>query len=204
MAIASVAFTVPLPVLVVNDRDGVQHRGTLQRCAPAAVPGRPSSADLARLRPLIRALGDTLAAQEEGLDPERLSRTYAALMSELQEVAGMGVHAVELTQATLAPVLPEGEEEGKAQLAELPEGLRALAGEVRELVMRSTRLVMVPGWVGELTRLEALEVRGVDYENPNSVLKSLPASLGSGERQGWRGGKGHDSYPGMIYNRGSM
>jgi len=188
---ASAAFAVPLPVLVVNDRDGVQHRGTLQlpRRAPAAAPGRPSSADLARLRPLMRALGDALAAQEEGLDPERLSRTYAALMAELQEVAGMGVHAVELTPATLAPVLPEGEEEdeedeegdekGKAQLAALPEGLRALAGEVRELVVRSTRLAVVPGWVGELTRLEALEVSGdVDYYGRNSVLKSLPASLG--------------------------
>ena len=197
---ASAAFAVPLPVLVVNDRDGVQHRGTLQlpRRAPAAAPGRPSSADLARLRPLMRALGDALAAQEEGLDPERLSRTYAALMAELQEVAGMGVHAVELTPATLAPVLPEGEEDeedeeegdedeedeegdekGKAQLAELPEGLRALAGEVRELVVRSTRLAVVPVWVGELTRLEALEVSGdVDYQEPNSVLKSLPASLG--------------------------
>ena len=104
---------MPLPVLVVDDRDGVQHRGTLQlpRRAPAAAPGRPSSADLARLRPLMRALGDALAAQEDGLDPERLSRTYAALMAELQEVAGMGVHAVELTPATLAHVLPEGEED---------------------------------------------------------------------------------------------
>jgi hypothetical protein len=193
---ASAAFAVPLPVLVVNDRDGVQHRGTLQlpRRAPAAAPGRPSSADLARLRPLMRALGDALAAQEEGLDPERLSRTYAALMAELQEVAGMGVHAVELTPATLAHVLPEGEEDeedeedeegdekGKAQLAELPEGLRALAGELRELVVWSTELAVVPGWVRELTRLEALEVSGdvhdEDSEEPNFVLKSLPASLG--------------------------
>jgi len=174
---------------VVNDRDGVQHSGKLQlpRRVPAAAPGRPSSADLAWLRPLMRALGDALAAQEEGLDPDRLSRTYAALMSELQEVAGMGVHAVELTPATLAPVLPEGEEnekdeegdeEGKAQLAALPEGLRALAKEVRELAVRSTRLAMVPGWVGELTRLEAMEVSGVDYYGRNAVLKSLPASLG--------------------------
>ena len=70
----------------------------------------------------------------------------------------MGVHAVELTPATLAPVLPEGEEEdeedeegdeeGNAQLAEVPEGLRALAGEVRELVVRSSRLAVVPVWVG--------------------------------------------------------
>ncbi len=183
---ASAAFAVPLPVLVVNYRDDVKHRGTLQlpRRAPAAAPGRPSSADLARLRPLMRALGDALAAQEEGLDPERLSRTYAALMAELQEVAGMGVHAVELTPATLAPVLPEGEEEdegdekGNAQLAALPEGLRALAWEVRELAVQSTRLAVVPEWVGELTRLEVLEVSGGVWNKQNAVLKSLPASLG--------------------------
>ena len=59
----------------------------------------------------------------------------------------------------------------------MPEGLRALAGEVRELVVRSTRLAVVPVWVGELTRLEALEVSGEEYD-PKSVLKSLPASLG--------------------------
>ena len=70
-----------------------------------------------------------------------------------------------------------GDEDGNAQLAELPEGLRALAGEVRELAVRSTRLAVVPGWVGELTRLEALEVSGVEYE-PNALLKSLPASIG--------------------------
>ena len=62
-AVANTLWAMPLQVLVVNDRDGVLHRGTLQlpRRAPAA-PGRPpSSADLARLRPL----GDALAAQEE-------------------------------------------------------------------------------------------------------------------------------------------
>ena len=140
------AFSVPLPVLLVNDRDGMQHRGTLQlpQYAPAAAPGRPSFIDLACLRPLMRTLGDALAAQEEGLDPEWLSRTYAALMAKLQEV--------ELTPATLVPVLPEGEEEGEegeegdekdnTQLAEM---LEAVAGEVRELVVRSTPLAVVPG-----------------------------------------------------------
>ena len=59
----------------------------------------------------------------------------------------MGVHAVELTPATLAPVLPEGEEEdeedeegdekGNTQLAEVPEELRALAGDLRELAGES-------------------------------------------------------------------
>jgi hypothetical protein len=87
---ASFAFAVPLLVLVVEDRDGMQHSGTIQlpRRSPADAPGRPSSADLALLSPLIRALGDALATQEEGLDPEWLSRTYEALMAELQEVAG--------------------------------------------------------------------------------------------------------------------
>ena len=56
--------------------------------------------------PLIRAHEDALAAQAEGLDLERLSRTYAALMSRLLEVAGMRVHTVELTPAMLWPVLP--------------------------------------------------------------------------------------------------
>ena len=60
--------------------------------------------------PLMRALADALAAQEEGLDTERLSRTDAALMAQLQEAEGMGVHAVELTSATLAPVLPESQQ----------------------------------------------------------------------------------------------
>jgi hypothetical protein len=46
-----------------------------------------------------------------------------------------------------------------------------------ELAVRSTRLAVVPGWVGELTRLEALEVSGVENEQ-NTLLKSLPARLG--------------------------
>jgi hypothetical protein len=52
----------------------------------------------------------------------------------------------------------EGGAQGNAQLVKLPEGLRALSGELRELVVRSTRLAVVPGWVGELT---AMEVSGV-------------------------------------------
>jgi hypothetical protein len=57
------------------------------------------------MRPLIRAHEDALAAQAEGLDLERLSRTYAALMARLLEVAGMLVHTVEFTPDTLWSVL---------------------------------------------------------------------------------------------------
>ena len=94
---AGAAFAVPLPVLVVNDVTGTRHRGTLQlpRLAPPA-PVPPSAAVLARLDPLLRAHGDALAAHTGGLDPERLSRTYAVLMAELQEAVGMRVDA-ELT-----------------------------------------------------------------------------------------------------------
>jgi hypothetical protein len=133
----------------------------------------------------MSALGDALAAQELGLDPDRLSRTYAALVSELQEAAGMGVHAVELTPATLAPVLPgegeEGDEKRNAQLAELPEGLRTgrCGTEKRRTIRPATNIInplLDSWWVGDLTRLEAMEVSGVARRN--AVLKSLPASLG--------------------------
>ncbi len=48
----------------------------------------------------MSALGDALAAQEEGLDPERLSRTYAALMAELQVMIADEVLGVLLRSKT--------------------------------------------------------------------------------------------------------
>ena len=107
-------------------------------------------------------------------DPERLGRT------ELQGASAMRVHAVALTPDTLRTVLPGGEK-GCAQLAELPEGLRMLVGELRELKVTSTRLVEVPAWVGELTRLQVLELGGVDFYLGsgfgNNCLTALPAGL---------------------------
>ena len=43
-------------------------------------------------------------------------------------------------------------------LAALPEDLRRLAGQLRELEVRSTALEALPAWVGELSRLEVLRV----------------------------------------------
>ena len=180
---ASPAFAVSLPVLVEDVVTGVRCRGALQlpRRATHEPPGKPSGAVLARLDPLLRAHGDALDAQTEGLDPERLSRTYAALMAALQEAAVMRVDAVELTPATLRDVLPAcGEGRGeRAQLAELPEGLRALAGELRALKVESERLAEVPDeWVGELTRLEVLNIGAGAYGVSNTELRALPASIG--------------------------
>jgi Leucine-rich repeat (LRR) protein len=93
---------------VSNRHNGSLHCGVIQlpRAAPTG-PCKPSVTELALMRPLMRAHEDALAAQAEGLDLERLSRTYAALMSRLLEVAGMRVHTVELTPDTLWPVLPK-------------------------------------------------------------------------------------------------
>jgi hypothetical protein len=95
----------------------------------------------------------------------------------------MGVHSVELTPATLAPVLPEGEEEedeeeegdekGNAQLAGLPEGLWAMEGEVRELQCGARDWLWCPGGWGS----SHVEVSGM-YGESNPVLKLLPANLG--------------------------
>ena len=57
-------------------------------------------------------------------------------------------------------------------------GLRSLVGEVRALKVRSTALTEVPEWLGELTRLEALEISGEEWVwAPNVVLRTLPMSL---------------------------
>ena len=69
-------------------------------------------------------------------------------------------------------MLPEGEEDDEkrnAQLAELPEGLRAVAGDARELAVRSSRLAVVPVWVGELTRLESPSVLINQRAEPRQV-----------------------------------
>ena len=178
------AAFVPLPVCFQEQNMGAWDCGVLQ--LPQPPPGPPSAAVLARLDPLLRAHGDALAAQAEGLDPERLSRTYAALMAELQEAAGMRVSAVArqrlrvdavaLTPETLRAVLPRAGDGG--QLMELPEGLRALARELRVLEVQSEQLNEVPAWVGELTRLEALELNGNgNFREENNALRALPTEL---------------------------
>ncbi len=87
MVEASPAFAVPLLVLVVNDRDGVQHRGTLQlpRRAPAA-PGRRESPLPARLHPLMRALGNALLFLPAVMTTSgRISRDFLRLLYILSD-----------------------------------------------------------------------------------------------------------------------
>ena len=84
---------------------------------------------------------------------------------------------------TAPPVLlteGNGGKEFRGQLVQLPEGLRELAEELQELTVQSTRLAKVPAWVGELERLEVLDINGDAEERPllNTTLRTLPASLG--------------------------
>ena len=63
-------------------------------------------------------------------------------------------------------------------LAALPEDLRRLAGQLRELKVRSTELEALPAWVGELSRLEVLRVRVKEpWRGETCPIQELPASL---------------------------
>ena len=64
-------------------------------------------------------------------------------------------------------------------LAALPEDLRRLAGQLRELEVRSTALEALPAWVGELSRLEVLRVGVKDFLSETCPIRELPASLGA-------------------------
>ena len=48
----------------------------------------------------------------------------------------------------------KGHAQVAAQLGQLPEGLRALGREMQKLTVQKTRLAVVPGWLGEPTRVE--------------------------------------------------
>jgi len=61
-------------------------------------------------------------------------------------------------------------------LLALPEALRGLTA-MRELTVASTRLKMLPEWLGELRGLEVLCVQGLDFNN-GFPLEALQVSLG--------------------------
>jgi len=111
-------------------------------------------------------------------------RGDAPAQSQLQSAAGMRAD-VELTPETLRDVLPAitkddwiYNDKDRAQLVEMPKGLRALAGELRALTVESEQLAEVPAWVGELTHLEMLHIGGGNcFWRPNTGLRALPASI---------------------------
>jgi len=207
---ATAAFAVPLPVLVETcswrrPPLRTRHSGiiTLPRLAPP-LPAQPSAAVLARLDPLLRAHGDALAAQAEGLDPERLSRTFSALMAELQAAVGMRVDAVELTPDTLQKEVGDGEYVnigGRVQLVELPEGLRALAGELRELTVHSRLLAEVPTWVAELTRLDVLDISGDVNSNSLQFGDVIPPEYGEDD---WQANTKLRTLPAGLFQQGAL
>jgi Leucine-rich repeat (LRR) protein/GTPase SAR1 family protein len=61
------------------------------------------------------------------------------------------------------------------RLVGLPEELRACAGRIRSLAVRSEELEALPAWVGELTELMELRVDGMGW---NCSLQELPDAVG--------------------------
>ena len=121
--------------------------------------------------------------------PERLSLTYAALMAELQEAARMGMHPHGHHSQSSAPHrklphLPCQRTQPLGQLRQMSVALLIALLALHHLLFllalgqhRPQRGRRKLHRVGELTRLEAIEVSGVENER-NTLLKSLPASLG--------------------------
>ena len=77
-------------------------------------------------------------------------------MAELQEAAGMGVHAVELTPATLAPVLPDLKLKGQIQRSSPADAFPSLpaimmyGSEVRARASKVSVALPGPGASGSL------------------------------------------------------
>ena len=150
-------------------------------CRKPAQPRPPSADDLRRVAPYERAFKEVLDAQKRrGFDAEALTEAFAPLLKEVADIQGIGAHTVDLSCDALS-ALP-GLEGKVLELREVPEELRLLQAEVRELKMNCCALAVVPEWLGELVHLEVLSLDGSynDAGEPhNSSLCVLPASLGA-------------------------
>jgi Leucine-rich repeat (LRR) protein len=188
--------TLPMPCVVGNAGEGNFER--VVRIPLYSAKGVvPSPEDMLRLEPLLSAHSEAvgawardehmqaLAAQREGLDAGRLESTAAGhkhsahffcatfepLLKLVQELQGVRVHTVELSDTTL------GTED--ADLVKLPAGLRAPA-VCRNLIglrVRSTMLSSLPSWLGELSHLETMHISGngsADGDVFGFGLRTLP------------------------------
>ena len=184
---------------MVNDRDGVLHRGTLQlpRRAPAA-PGRPpSSADLARLRPLMSTLGDSRRVSSPTHSQSRaphhkLPHLPCQHPQPLRQLRQLRVALLIAFLALLLVLLALGQhrrQRGRRQLHRVHAHPRRLLQIRHQRRVGAAQPLRVEALFLRGER-EALEVSGVKYTRAqvaagagdsvagNTMLKSLPASLG--------------------------
>ena len=124
-----------------------------------------------------------MESQKKCLDAAGLLRTFEPLQQLVRELQGICARRVDLTDEVLAPLFPGiyQYETGGLGLDELPEDLRRLKEQVRELHVQSTQLQELPEWIGEFGRLETLDLRGdeVDDGRENEEMTELPESIGN-------------------------
>jgi hypothetical protein len=173
---AGTAFYEELRVVV-----GVEEKVLRVPCSmPAGPPSVvPSDAQLRQLQPLLKAHKAALAAQKECLDAAGLLDTFEPLQQLVRELQGICARRVDLTDEVLEPLFPDIYEEGGMQT--LPEDLRRLKEQVRELHVQSSQLQELPGWIGEFGRLETLDLRGEEEDDvkENEEMTELPESIGN-------------------------
>ena len=113
--------------------------------------------------PKRRRLGDAAGVEmeeaEEKDDPVELRVRVRQGRGEKIEVVRVRPEAVDLTAHT--------------GLVALPEELRRCAGRFRELRVESREMEALPAWVGEMTELQTLSLRGCWR------LEALPDELGT-------------------------
>jgi len=160
----------------VRDHKGKEHEKVLRvPCVKPAAPAAPTAEDLRCLAPLELALSEALTAQRVCWDAEALLAAFAPLSKFVGDSQGIRENSVDLSLKALDNLF--GTQGKRLMLFDLPEDLRELKAEMRELMVESVALCEVPEWVGEFVHLEVLQLESNDGENP--VLKKLPASFGN-------------------------
>ena len=94
------------------------------------------------LAPYERALRQVLDAQQLCFDAEALTKAFAPLLKEVADMQGIAANKVDLSNEVLN-MLP-GLQGRVVVLLEVPEDLRLLKAQVRELKMNCQSLAMLP------------------------------------------------------------
>lgn len=114
---------------------------------------------------------DALAPQKLCLDAAGLIETFTPLLKLVREMQGICARKVDLTcgiiedQLSCSRVVDHHEHRHSLKLVvcglkELPEDLRGISHDFRELSVESQQLKELPVWIGEFAYLESLVLEG--------------------------------------------
>jgi len=134
----------------------------------------PTSEELHHLAPLERALKKALAGQRVRFDAEALDEAFAPLLKAIGDLQGIRPYAVDLTQQAISAVFEPVTGEPVA-LLEVPEDLRKLKEDVRELTVGCGFLEAVPDWIGEFRHLEMLHLDPTSSSQTPAASPAPPA-----------------------------